>query len=123
MQAYLIYQSNQNASTNFGNFLKSKKNKHCGLNCGCVTEKLFACKRFCHYVFQILLYFLCKNCTPVPHPTPPRTLPPTPLKKKVLPSPPSLRFSKIWQEDQPHPSGKGGMGAHYVLGTYQIQFT
>ena len=88
-------------------------------------KNFFACKLFCHYIFQILLYFLCKNCTPVP-PLPHLALSHQPPSKKdpAKPPPPSLRFLKIWQEDQPHPPvEKGRTGAHYALGTYQIQFT
>ena len=48
-----------------------------------MTEKVILLYNlFCHEIFQRLVYFLCKNCNPPPHPkTPPPHPAPTPLKK------------------------------------------
>ena len=48
-----------------------------------MTEKcIFVYKLFCHYIFQILVYFLCKNCN-------------SPLKKVTLLSQHSLSKNEI----------------------------
>ena len=75
-----------------------------------------------YFRFYFIFYVKIAPQSP-PYPT--SLFPTNPPLKKILPSPPpSLRFLKIWQEDQPHPPvEKGRTGAHYALGTYQIQFT
>ena len=52
-----------------------------------MTEKnIFVLKFFCHYTFQILVYFLCKNCNP-PRKGHPLFHTNLPLKIKVLSNP------------------------------------
>ena len=52
-----------------------------------MTGKIFLfINFFCYDIFQFLVYFLCKNCNPLKNIT--SSFPPTPLKIKVLPSPP-----------------------------------
>ena len=69
-----------------------------------MTEKcIFVYKLFCHYIFQILVYFLCKNCnSPLKKVTP---LSQQSLSKNEILSSPILL--EIWLKAQFPPQQKG----------------
>ena len=78
-----------------------------------MTEKnIFVYKLFCHWIFQILIYFYVKIATPLKKVTPFLRNPP--LKVEVLSSHP---FLKIWLEVQPPPPTHSIKGRVHTMAT------
>ena len=74
---------------------------------------------FCHEVFQILVYFLSKNCNP-----PWKKSPPTPLlKTEVLLSPPFWNFGRTFNLSPLAERGGGGVHTMGQLAFFCFSFS
>ena len=80
-------------------------------------KNIFVCKLFFHQIFQVLGYFLCKNCTSPPHSKrSPSSFPSTLSKNLGVVSSPPLFEKLVGSSTHPPDRKGGGAGAHYVQG-------